>query len=85
MLTSRARGDFFARPRSAVMEIGARQLSNDSLIYQGKLMPLRSVFGIERPSALSPPKPSNSVHGDLMHFANDAPPARDFWLGPGAQ
>ena len=34
------------RPRSAVMEIGAQQLSNDFLIHQEKIMQFRSVFGI---------------------------------------
>ena len=67
-------------PHSAIMEIGAQQLSQDFLAHPEKLAQLAALFGVEQPLALPPPKPSHIVHGELVHLAHDAPPARDFWL-----
>jgi SAM-dependent methyltransferase len=70
----------YLHPHSAIMEIGAQQLSQDFLAHQQKLTQLASLFGVEQTLALPPPKPSHIVHGELMHLAHDALRARDFWL-----
>jgi hypothetical protein len=53
-------------PRSAIMEIGAKQLSQDFLAHQEKLAQLGSLFGIEQPLVLSPPEPTHFVHCELV-------------------
>jgi hypothetical protein len=66
--------------QSAIMEIGAQQLSQDFIAHPEKLAQLASLFGVEPTLVLPPPKPSHIVHGELMHLAHDAPRSRDFWL-----
>jgi hypothetical protein len=58
---------------AAVLEVGAQQLAEDFLTHQEKLAQLGAMFGIKEPLFL----PS---HGELTHFAGDAPRARAFWL-----
>ena len=65
--------------RTAVVEIGAQQLNNSFLSAPDKIKQLGTLFGINRPLSLPPPKPTHIVHGQLEHLDVAAPWARDFW------
>jgi hypothetical protein len=67
------------RRRTAVMEIGAQQLSNNFLEATQSLQTLGAFFGIDQPINLGATLPTHIIHGNLEHLNTAAPVARDFW------
>jgi hypothetical protein len=69
----------YFRQSTAVMEIGAQQLSSSFLSAPDQIADLGKQFGIKEPFSLASPPPPRVVHGDLELLDANAPFARDFW------
>ena len=65
--------------KSAIIEIGAQQISNDFLLAKARLNRIARLFDITEPHYLPDPSSSSIVSGALEHLNSDAPLARDFW------
>jgi len=66
--------------RTAVMEIGAQQLTNSFIEATDQLQKLGAFFGIAQPIDLGAPTPVSIAHGEMKHLDIAAPAARKFWL-----
>jgi hypothetical protein len=73
------RANGLVRPNTAVAEIGAQQLDNSFLQATARLKELGTLFGVDQPANLPPPRPTHILRGTLEHLDQGAPLARLFW------